>query len=227
VLQVRVLPLQFSQTAGKMQMNDEKNDPEPNSVEFRGVPRVPVATVKAFDKLKTVELIRLRQAVEAEIAARNPSIATIFGIPYEQVVVSRQGIPSRVDATPHATEALRTMDTGINQAPARYTAKGRETIDRMRDYCYWVAGEWFGDRKITGVGALNAANKLFVTHCRLTAMKYRDRLGLKEGVTPERDEKAAWFYEQMAAHVESDGQVPDPRSGRSDFQPYSRQEWTP
>ena len=113
--------------------------------------------------------------------------------------------------------------TGLDRAPTRYMAKGRETIDRMRDYTWHVAVASQADWWPTAAKAQDVADVLFATFCRLQAMKYRDRHGLKEGVDPNRDAMAAHFYEQLAAHVETEGKVPDPRSARPDFQPYVRQ----
>lgn len=96
-------------------------------------------------------------------------------------------------------------DLGFTVAPARYTAHGRETIDRMRD----LAHATFGDPDM--------ANAAFAFHCRATALKYDDRAGLKGPAGADR-EKAAW-YRQMAGHV--DGFAADPREGRADFVPYA------
>lgn len=87
--------------------------------------------------------------------------------------------------------------TGYNVAPKRYSAHGRETIDRIRDA--------LGDEG-------------FVAYCRGTAMKYRDRAGLK-GDADEDVKKAVW-YETMAEHVVGNG--PDPRAYRVGFAPYTR-----
>lgn len=96
-------------------------------------------------------------------------------------------------------------DPGFATAPARYTAHGRETIDRMRD----LARESFADR--------NEADGAFAFFCRATALKYDDRAGLKGPADTDR-EKAAW-YRQMADHV--DGLGDDPRQGRAGFVPYT------
>ena len=83
---------------------------------------------------------------------------------------------------------MSTHDDGWTKPPDRYSAKGRETIDRIRD---------------------ELGDMAFVGFCRGAALKYRDRLGLKEGATPEQDERKAQFYDQMAAYVMGCG--PDPR----------------
>lgn len=86
---------------------------------------------------------------------------------------------------------------GDDRAPDRYSAKGRETIDRIRDE--------LGDDG-------------FVALCLGNAMKYEDRAGLK-GSADEDRKKAAW-YRQMAAHVR--GEADDPRVYRAGFAPYVR-----
>jgi len=119
-------------------------------------------------------------------------------------------------------------DTGYDAAPTRYTAHGRETIDRMRDFCYSTAVQQrrsspsLPEKYIQG-----QADLLFATHCTLAAMKYRDRIGRKEGVDPARDARAAQWYTQMARHVLNPDDEPDPRAGRPDFQPYRRQPQAP
>ena len=87
--------------------------------------------------------------------------------------------------------------TGFTSAPERYTAHGRETIDRIRDE--------LGDAG-------------FRAFCIGNAMKYEDRAGRKGD--PEGDAEKARWYRQMAAHL--DGEAEDPRSGREGFVPYSR-----
>lgn len=87
--------------------------------------------------------------------------------------------------------------TGFKVAPVRYSAHGRETIDRIRDA--------LGDEG-------------FAAYCRGTALKYRDRSGLK-GDAAEDDKKAEW-YEQMYRCVVSG--APDPRTYRDGFVPYTR-----
>lgn len=88
-------------------------------------------------------------------------------------------------------------NTGFYVAPKRYSAHGRETIDRIRDEL--------------GDGG-------FAAYCRGQVIRYTDRLGLK-GDEDEDDAKARWYYE-MYLHVTTGG--PDPRHGREDFQPYQR-----
>jgi hypothetical protein len=87
--------------------------------------------------------------------------------------------------------------TGFNVAPKRYSAHGRETIDRIRDV--------LGDEG-------------FAAYCCGTALKYRDRAGLK-GDAAEDLKKAEW-YEAMHACVLFGR--PDPRTYRAGFQPYQR-----
>lgn len=90
--------------------------------------------------------------------------------------------------------------TGFAEAPSRYMASGRETIDRIRDA--------LGDEG-------------FVQFCTGTAMRYEDRAGLKDGNSLEQDLAKASFYRQMVAHV-LDGRIPDPRFNRPNFVPYVR-----
>jgi thymidylate synthase (FAD) len=91
----------------------------------------------------------------------------------------------------------RDSATGFDRAPDRYSAKGRETIDRLRD---------------------DLGDEGFVAFCVGNAIKYEDRAGLK-GSAAEDHEKAGW-YRRMAAHVRGEG--PDPRSSRPGFVPYAR-----
>jgi hypothetical protein len=103
--------------------------------------------------------------------------------------------------------------TGFYVAPARYSAHGRETIDRMRDatpalYSFALSR-----------GA-SVADAVFYVHCILDAMKYEDREG-KKGDPLEDMTKARW-YRQMAAHAVGDAH--DPRENRgAAFVPYVRQ----
>jgi hypothetical protein len=102
-------------------------------------------------------------------------------------------------------------NTGFNVAPVRYSAEGRETIDRIRDR----AGDWFTDALAAGCGIADAA---FAVHCASCAFKYRDRKGLK-GPVDEDERKAVW-YTQMFDHL--CGRGPDPRSYREQYTPYER-----
>jgi hypothetical protein len=86
--------------------------------------------------------------------------------------------------------------TGFTSAPERYTAHGRETIDRIRDE--------LGDAG-------------FRAFCIGNAMKYEDRAGRKGD--PEGDAEKARWYRQMVAHI--DGKAEDPRSRREGFAPYT------
>jgi len=88
--------------------------------------------------------------------------------------------------------------TGFERAPDRYSAHGRETIDRIRDA--------LGDDG-------------FLAFCRGQSMRYRDRLGLKDDA--QQDLKKAQWYEAMHSHVLGTG--PDPRSTREGFTPYKAQ----
>lgn len=88
---------------------------------------------------------------------------------------------------------------GFQNAPMRYTAKGRETIDRIRD-------------ELGEVG--------FVAFCIGNAMKYEDRAGLKGDA--ESDLLKARWYRAMALHVTTGSA--DPRSGRPGFEGYRRPE---
>lgn len=99
---------------------------------------------------------------------------------------------------------------GATVAPARYNRGGRETIDTQRD----VAGFFFESAIRQGASTRDAA---FYTHCMLTALAYRARLGAKDAAELERA-KIKW-YQQMAAHVVGNG--PDPREKRPNFVPYT------
>ena len=90
-------------------------------------------------------------------------------------------------------------DTGLDRAPDRYMAAGRETIDRIRDA--------LGDEG-------------FVAFCAGNAMKYDDRAGRKGDEATDREK--ATFYRCMANHVRSYG--PDPRHGRPGFVSYHRED---
>lgn len=117
----------------------------------------------------------------------------------------RPGVPvvpgARVSAadTPEPPPRVGTGDdaTGYTVAPVRYSAHGRETIDRIRDE--------LGDDG-------------FVAYCRGAAMKYEDRAGLKGDA--EEDRKKARWYRAMVGHV-LDG-TPDPRAYRAGHEPYRR-----
>lgn len=109
--------------------------------------------------------------------------------------------------------------TGFDRAPDRYTAKGRETIDRQRDSAHFLAVLHY-DGVATPEQENALADLLFVYHCHMCAMKYRDREGLKDDV--DHEQAKAHFYSMMAQHVENPTVVPDPRSNRPDFKPYER-----
>ena len=98
-------------------------------------------------------------------------------------------------------------DNGWTAAPARYTAKGRETIDRMRD----LAHAAFDDA--------NTADRAFAFFCLATAMKYEDRAGRKGDALADM-QKAAW-YVTMADHVLGFGE--DPRANREQFAAWAAQ----
>ena len=107
---------------------------------------------------------------------------------------------------------------GFDRAPTRYTAKGRETIDRMRDLAHAAAREFFGNAAFTEEDVADLADLLFAYHCDATALKYEDREGLKDDPTKDRS-KRAWYL-RMAAHVR--GECPNPRSERPGFVAYER-----
>jgi hypothetical protein len=88
-------------------------------------------------------------------------------------------------------------NTGFHVAPKRYSAAGRETIDRIRDL--------LGDEG-------------FAAYCLGSALKYEDRAGLK-GDREEDLTKARW-YREMHACVTEGG--PDPRRYRQGFAAYQR-----
>lgn len=109
--------------------------------------------------------------------------------------------------------------TGFDRAPDRYTAKGRETIDRQRDAAHFLAALEIG--RYAGPEDIHAlADTLFAYHCHMCMMKYQDREGLKDDV--DHEQAKAHFYSMMAQHVENPTVVPDPRSNRPDFKPYER-----
>lgn len=113
--------------------------------------------------------------------------------------------------------------TGFNVAPVRYSAHGRETVDRMRDMAHAYADGVLAARA-TGVSTFDVtdpdalANLLFAYACHTHAMKYRDRAGLKGDATQDFS-KADW-WDQMAEHIEH-GTL-DPRASRAAFRPYVR-----
>lgn len=93
-------------------------------------------------------------------------------------------------------------DTGFDRAPDRYTAKGRETVDKMRDECRALGREKGVDGDL-----------LFAAACLTHHMKYLDRVK-----NPDTDpEKAEWWL-RMYFHVLKG--EPDPRSQRPGFEPY-------
>lgn len=114
---------------------------------------------------------------------------------------------------------------GFDRAPDRYMGQERETIDRMRDRCWWRAGMELVDtaRGPDDPRIRALANLLFEEHCELTALKYRDRSGRKDDPAAEKA-KALW-YEQMALHVADPVSYEDPRAGRPGFTPYVRHPW--
>ena len=96
-------------------------------------------------------------------------------------------------------------EVGDDRAPARYTAHGRETIDRMRD----LAHDLFGPGDLADVA--------FAFHCAATALKYSDRAGLKGDAEVDRA-KASWYLDMVSAAL---GEAEDPRSGRPGFVAWS------
>lgn len=114
--------------------------------------------------------------------------------------------------------------TGLDRAPHRYTAHGRETCDRMRDQCRRLAREFVlqagGDPQDVDLVARADAlgDFMFAAACDTHAMKYDDRRGLKGD--PEEDRVKAHFWHQMAAHVRDPSRHPDPRCGRPDHRAY-------
>jgi hypothetical protein len=110
-------------------------------------------------------------------------------------------------------------DDGHSRAPKRYSAQGRETLDRIRDRLHAFVEahpEWVRD---------NPADAMMLGFALGNDTKYGDRLGLKEGVPSTRDEKAKAFYRRLAEHLRWPGVYDDPRSLRPDFEPYTRQPW--
>jgi hypothetical protein len=101
-------------------------------------------------------------------------------------------------------------NTGFVVAPLRYSAAGRETIDRIRDR----AGAWFAEATASGCSVADAA---FAVHCMACAFKYQDREGLK-GPGDEDARKAAWYLQMFNFLL---GRGPDPRTSRPGFTPYA------
>lgn len=77
--------------------------------------------------------------------------------------------------------------------PNHYTHGGMETIDFMR---------------------AKSTDAEFVAYCRLNAIKYLARAGMKGNAQEAEDfAKAAWYC-QMAAHVSDGEHFSDPREAR-------------
>lgn len=111
--------------------------------------------------------------------------------------------------------------TGTDRAPARYMAHGRETVDRMRDRCRALVRDALDQAGLDDfdpgelAGALGDA--MFAVACETHALKYEDRLGLKDA--PEIDAAKARFWHDMADHVRLPEVHPDPRHLRDGFVP--------
>ena len=102
---------------------------------------------------------------------------------------------------------------GDDRPPSRYTAQGRETVDRMRDLCRERAAEMAppgNDPAEVNV----AGDMIFTIVCETHALKYKDRAGLKEGEDAEVTARKAAWWTAMADHVRGNG--PDPRSDRTE-----------
>lgn len=97
---------------------------------------------------------------------------------------------------------------GADRAPDRYMKTGRETIDRIRDMAFRLAG-----------GNIELADQLFAFHCEACALKYEDRSGAKGD--PDADDRKGVWYRAMAAHVRSPETNDDPRAYRAGFAPYA------
>jgi len=107
--------------------------------------------------------------------------------------------------------------TGFDRAPDRYTGKGRETVDRMRDRALAAAiALGLEAPYIPHEQTIKLADKLFAFACLTHAIKYEDRAGRK-GSAEVDVEKAKW-WRAMAAHAGGFG--PDPRQDRETFEPY-------
>jgi hypothetical protein len=116
---------------------------------------------------------------------------------------------------------VRDSATGFDRAPDRYSAKGRETVDRMRDEAHSAAIELLneiGAEPDLDIPVEAIARLMFAYACRTHELKYEDREGLKDD--PEQERKKAKWWRQMAAHVRGEG--PDPRHERPGFVPYVR-----
>jgi len=88
---------------------------------------------------------------------------------------------------------------GFDRIPDRYSKHSRETIDRMRDRCHDITEEMSLYLKQIVHSPNDIADFVFALHCFLTAMKYEDRIGLKD--EEERDKKKMQWYLQMKEHV--------------------------
>jgi len=111
----------------------------------------------------------------------------------------------------HLPVAPAVEEAGYDAAPLRYMKHGRETVDRMRDLCRETA-------RMAGQGAV-FGDSIFATLCSCQALKYSDRLGLKEG--GDGDVKKMLWWTSMAQHIAGDGE--DPRAGRAGFVSYREQ----
>lgn len=101
-------------------------------------------------------------------------------------------------------------DNGFDSIPARYaTESGREVVDIMRDMCHDFAA-----KEVTGK---DLGDQIFSLVAATHALKYELRGG-KKGDREGDTEKHRW-WSQMRDHAASG--LPDPRSGRPGFIPYT------
>lgn len=107
-------------------------------------------------------------------------------------------------------------ELGFDKAPVRYS-EGRETVDRMRDWCRW---------KMEQAGHPELGDLAFQLACDTHAMKYFHRQG-KKGSNAEAtaDDKKGNWWQRMSDHVV--GKAADPRSARKDFKAYEPMPYEP
>lgn len=108
---------------------------------------------------------------------------------------------------------------GFDRAPDRYSSQGRETVDRMRDLCRENAFKLSVKLGLVPCDHTlidRIGDFIFSTACETHAMKYSDRLGLKDSIDVD-SQKMKWWT-KMAHHAS--GLDDDPRSNRPGFKPY-------
>ena len=106
-------------------------------------------------------------------------------------------------------------ETGFKSAPSHYAGE-RETIDKQRDRARWI-GEQIIRAVLRGDNQEQVGDLIFAAHCDITAHKYRDRIGKKQGT--DDTAKCDWYI-AMARHILFPEENKDPRTDRPDFVPY-------